>query len=110
MNKISRLLCALLVISLSALLIAGCAKELTLTLWGPEDGVTVTKPSIDVRGKVSDPKAAVMINDTKASLGKKGTFSTKIALTEGENTIKVVATRGEKVATKTVTITYSLSG
>jgi len=102
--------CVLLVVCLLVVTVVGCGgaedKELTLTVDQPQDGTTFTVSEVWVRGTVSDAKATVKINDVTASVGKKGTLAKKVTLTEGENTINIVATRGEKVATTSITITY----
>ena len=106
-----RLVLVLLVISLLAMSLGGCAKPLTLSITSPMDGKTVDKSSVTVRGNVSNPKATVWVNDTKVTVKKYtkggGRFSTEIDLNEGINIIKVVATRGEEVVTKTVAVTYA---
>lgn len=96
--------------SLLALPLVGCAKPLTLTVSRPTDGATLTRSLVMVRGMVSDAKARVMVNDTQVRPGRwYGVFTTKVELTEGVNIIKVVATRGKEVLTKTVTVTYTPS-
>lgn len=115
MNKVSKLLCALLAISLLALPLVGCAKPLTVNITAPTDGSTVDKSPLEVRGFVSNPKATVWVNDTTVPVSKKGFYSTKVELAEGENTIKVVAARGKapkwkEVVNSTATVTYKPSG
>ena len=112
MDKLSKLLGILLVISLLALPVVGCAKPVTLRILGPTDGSTVDKSPVEVRGIVSDAKATVWVNDTIVTVSKKGYYSTIVELTEGENTINVVAARGKEgkwkdVVGRTVTVTYS---
>jgi len=116
-----KLLAILLVIFLLAVPLVGCAaKELTLTVTEPMDGATVTKSSVTVRGEVSDAKATVVVKNTgyegeltlvtKASVYKSRRFGAYgVTLTQGENIIKVVATRGKEEVTKTVTVTYTPS-
>jgi len=86
----------------------GCAKPLTLEITVPKDGATVNKSTVSVNGNVSNLKATVTLNDTQLKPGRKGYFRTEVELTEGINIIKVVATRGKEVVTRTVTITYTL--
>ena len=109
MSNIFKLVGILLLIPLLALSLVGCAKELTLTVYQPEDGATRTSSPVTVQGKVSDSKATVKINNTQVSVKKTGSFSAKVTLKEGENTIEVVATRGKEVLTKTLTVTYTPS-
>lgn len=109
MNKLQILLCALLVVLLLAVPLVGCAKPLTLTVSQPKHGVTVTSSQVSVQGSVSDPKAIVTINNVKVSVSKKGYFSAKVTIKEGENTIKVLATRSKKSVSRTLTVYYSPS-
>ncbi len=110
MNKLVKFLGILLVISLLAMPLVGCAKELTLTVKAPMDGATVTTASVAVKGNVSTYKATVTVNEVKVTLAKKtGYFRREVTLIEGENTIKVVATRGDEVVTETITVTYTPS-
>ena len=107
-----KLVCALLLITLLALPLTGC-KELTVSITEPKHESTVTESIVEVRGFVSDAKATVWVNDVQvASVSKKGYYSAEVTLTEGENTIKVVAAQGKpgkwkKVIGREVTVTYS---
>lgn len=107
MSKKMVILSALLAVSLLAMPAAGCAKELTLTVWEPLDGATFTDSPVAIRGTVSDSKATVTINDVVVYPDKKGGFSTTVEPFEGENAINIVASRGKRIATHYVTITYS---
>ena len=110
MSKIFKLVGILLLIPLLALSLVGCAKEeLTLTVYTPVDGDMRTSSSVTLQGKVSDSGATVKINDTEVPVTKFGAFSAKVTLNEGENTIKVVATWGEEVVTKTITKTITVT-
>ena len=123
MSNKFKLLGILLIISLLALPLVGCAKGLTLTISEPNDGATLTESPVTVSGTISDPKATITVNDVEVEveggslevppslpLAKPFTFSADVELTVGENTITVVATLGEETVTKTVTITYTPSG
>lgn len=109
MKKLQVLLCILIVISLLAMPLVGCAKTLTLTVSQPKHGATLTSSPVNVQGSVSDSKATVKINNVKVSVSKTGYFSAKVTIKEGENTIKVLATRGKKSVSKTLTVYYSPS-
>ena len=123
MNKKFKLLGILLVISLLAVPLVGCAKGLTLTVSEPKDGATLTESPVAVSGTVSDPEATITVNDVevevvevattletlKAHTTGDGSFFADIELAEGENTITVAATLGEETVTKTVTVTYTPS-
>ena len=55
---------------------------------------------------MSDPDAKVSVNNVEVRTHPKfRTFYLVVDLTEGENVITVVATLGEEMVTKTVTIT-----
>ena len=107
MGKLAKLICVLLTGSLLAIPMVGCVKGLTLTVWEPNDGDILTSSPIYVKGKVSDPKATVTVNN---ALGwkstKTGEFQGTATLTEGDNIIEVVAKKGKKVAIRTLTVTY----
>ena len=101
------MLSALLVVSLLALPLAGCAKPLTLKIWDSQDGAAFTDSPVYVKGKVSDGKATVRVNDDAVwKNAKTGEFQGSVHLTEGENIINIVAQKNKTVTTKTVTITY----
>ena len=107
MKKLQIPICMLLVLSLLAIPLVGCAKAPTLTIKEPASGTTVTKAEVTVRGTVSDPKAYVTVNDVKVSVGSSGSFSKKLTLKEGQNTIKVNATQNKKSVSKTIIVTYT---
>ena len=116
MSKKVVMLGALLVMSLLAIPLVGCAKPLTLGVYEPQDGATFTASPVEVRGYVSDPKATVWVNDYEVVLTKypkTAVFTTTIDLSEGENTIKVTAARGKPdkwkdVIERTIIVTYSV--
>jgi len=118
-----KLLGILLIISLLAVPLVGCAKGLALTISEPKNGAILTESHVTVSGTVSDLKATVTVNGieveveggsldvpTSLSLVSPFTFSADIKLIEGENTITVVATFGEETVTKRITVTYTPSG
>ena len=112
MSKLAKLICALLIISLLAVPMAGCAKPLTVSILAPMEGSTIDTSPVEVRGYVSDSKATVWVSDTTVTVSKKGYYSTELELAEGENTIKVTAARGKpgkwkNVMQRIVTVTYS---
>jgi len=107
MKKLQIPIYILLILSLLAMPLVGCAKAPTLTIKEPASGTTVTEAEITVRGTVSDPKATVRVNDVKVNVGSSGSFSKKVTLKEGVNTIKVWAIRSKKSVTKTITVTYA---
>jgi nitrogen fixation protein FixH len=107
-------LSALLVVSLLAVPVAGCAKLLTVSVWEPQQGAAFTDATVQVRGYVSDAKATVWVNDSTVVVSKDGNFSANLELAEGENTITVTAARGKPdkwkdVTERTVRVTYGLT-
>ena len=117
MRNKTKILCVLLMMSLLAMPLVGCTKPLTLGIASPTDGRTFDQSQIEVRANVSDAKATVWVNDAEIAVTKyksgAGYVSTKVDLSEGENTIKVVAARGYKkgqwkdVVERTLTVTYT---
>ncbi len=57
----------------------------------PTEGLVVTEETVEVKGKVSEPAAAVTVSGRLMIVNSTGTFSTKVNLNEGENKIVVVA-------------------
>ena len=111
-----KLVLVLLVVSLLALLVVGCAKPLTLTILKPTYDSTQTEETLEIKGYVSDSNATVWVNDVTVAVGKArrgiALFSTEVTLADGENTINVVAARGKEgdwkeVVGKKLVITYS---
>lgn len=108
-SRIFKIMGILLVVCLLALPLVAC-QGLTLRVTTPRDGATVTVPAVIVQGNVSDARATVMVNDVQVAVSKKtGFFKTTVNLTEGENIIKVVATKGKEAKTKTLAVTYRSS-
>mgnify|MGYP001112907611 CR=1 FL=1 len=101
----------ILLISLLCLSLMGCHSELAVEIVSPHDGATVYRTPIGVKGMVSEPSAHVTINDTPVVIAENGLFIGGVDLTEGENTITVVAISGEgETATKAITVTHAPSG
>ena len=61
-----------------------------LNLNSPSKNAVVSEEQIEVSGK-TDPDATLMINNQPVSLNENGSFSTKVTLTPGLNTITVVS-------------------
>lgn len=83
---------------------------LSLLLDTVED--TVSENSITVSGKVSAGTSvvSVTVNNKAVSVSSSGRFSTEVSLSEGENTIKVIAkAENGKSAEKTVSVKYKKS-
>ena len=119
MRKMLGLIGVLLVVSLLAVLLAGCKSQpLTVTVLEPKQGATITVSPVTVSGNVSDAKVTVWVNDNIVTVTKYtrggGWFSSEVGLNEGENTIKVLAARGtpnkwKDVVERQVTVTYKSS-
>jgi len=106
-GRLSIFLALVILLTVVMMSCGGTQAPLTLTISKPVDGANMTAADLEVRGTVSDPKAVVMINDVKAAMAPGGIFGYNMTLTEGQNIIKVVATRGKETVTKTVTVTYT---
>lgn len=82
----------------------------TLTLTGPADGLATNQAAVQVAGVTNDATSSpvtVTVNGAAAAVGADGTFSAQVELTEGENTITVVATDSagkSSTITRTVTL------
>jgi len=107
MNKISRLACVLLIFTLLVISLAGCAAPLSPSISRPRDGATVKTSPVRLTGTCPDNKATITVNGQEVAVTQYGAFEAYVPLTEGENTITVVASRGDKTGTKTIKITYA---
>ena len=100
-----KILSILLITIMLATLLIGCAVPLKLTVKRPEDGTILDKSPVEVSGSVSEP-AVVTVNGEPVEISQYKTFGTPVDLVEGVNTITVIATKGDKVATVVLTVTY----
>jgi hypothetical protein len=111
MHNLYKLLSIVFVLSLLALLLAGCTESgmvLTLKVDTPKDGTTVTTPTVTVSGSVGGKEnkgAKVTINNADVPV-QNDKFSTDITLNEGKNVIDIVATSGQAKPNVQVTVTY----
>lgn len=62
-----------------------------ITLASPQDGATVSAPSVDITGSVSDPTAAVLVNGIVVALTGTSFAANGISLQVGLNTIPIEA-------------------
>lgn len=70
----------------------------------PSDNLLTNKPDMTITG-MTDPTATLTINDAPVEVTKNGSFEHAITLTEGSNTIVVVATNSKGLTTEeTLTI------
>jgi hypothetical protein len=82
---------------------------LVLKVDTPEDGATVTTPTVTVSGRVTGTQSAaakIKVNDAEVFL-KDGKFSTLVTLNEGANVINIAATSGSATPNEKLTVTYA---
>ncbi len=76
----------------------------------PANFETVNEGSITVSGTATDSSSGidtVTVNGNAVTVASDGSFSTSVSLTEGDNTITIVATdKAGNKTTKTITVTY----
>jgi hypothetical protein len=84
-------------------------KKPQLIVSSPSDSITVTKDTVEVKGKVTPASSEVTVNGTTATLDKNGSFSTPVYLTAGENEIVIAAENGSKQAEYSRLVTRELS-
>lgn len=84
-----------------------------LTVTSPTNGLITNKTSLTVSGTTDDATSkpvTVKVNGTAVTVNSDGTFSTTITLSNGSNTITVVATdKAGKASTITRTVTLDTS-
>lgn len=112
MTKIFKVLGIALIIPVLCLTLVGCQhRGLAVEITWPYDGATAYATPAPVRGAVSDSSASVTINDTPVVIAENGYFTGSVDLTEGGNTITVVATvEGQELITKTIKVIYAPTG
>ena len=77
----------------------------SLNITSPDEGSVTNEPQCTVSGTTNDATSSpvtVTINDEQATVQSNGTFSKNITLSEGQNTIQIVAT---DAAGKSTTVT-----
>ncbi len=85
---------------------AGSQAELTLAVTDPEGAITVSSRFLTIIG-VTAPDAEVVVSDLILALpDPNGRWETNVLLQPGENTIRIVASRGEDVVETFVTATF----
>lgn len=81
-------------------------EELFLEVGSPTNGITVSKPNLQVSGR-TNADAEVFINEVELRADGQGNFSTNLTLEEGENVIVVTAVDEEgNFAEQELTVTY----
>jgi hypothetical protein len=76
-----------------------------LVVSSPSGSPTVTKDSIEVKGKVTPANSKVTVNGEGLTPGDDGTFSTPLHLNLGENYIQISAVKGSEQADASRTVT-----
>jgi hypothetical protein len=83
-----------------------------VTIDAPADGAEVSTPVIKVSGKATDNVKVVslLVNGESVTVLPDGTFSTKVALEEGKNVIKIFASdAANNSVEQDLTVTYTVS-
>jgi Glucodextranase, domain B/Domain of unknown function (DUF4352) len=76
-----------------------------LVVSSPSGSPTVTKDSIEVKGKVTPANSNVSVNGEGVTPGDDGSFSTPLHLNVGENYIQITAEKGSEQADASRTVT-----
>ncbi len=76
-----------------------------LSITSPEDGATVTEPTVVVAG-LTDPSATLVVGGLLVAVDDDGSFEFTYALVEGVNEIEATATTDDGVTTAFVSVTY----
>ena len=85
---------------------AGPQAPLTVTITDPEDGSTVSQRVLTITGFTA-PNAEVIVSDLiPVTADPTGRWETNLLLQPGENSIRVVASRGAEAVEVTITVTY----
>ena len=85
---------------------AGFQEELTLTITEPDHATTVSNRVLTIMGATA-PDAEVVVSGLIPALpDPNGQWVANVLLQPGENTIQVVASRGEESIETAVTVTY----
>jgi len=69
------------------------------------DGITVSEPSFSFTGK-TDPGTTVTVNGNSVTVGSDGSFTANLYLSEGANTITIIATSKYNVTNKITRTVY----
>ena len=69
------------------------------------DGITVSEPSFSFTGK-TDPGTTVTVNGNSVTVGSDGSFTANLYLSEGTNTITIIATSKYNVTNKITRTVY----
>ena len=80
-----------------------------LVISSPSESPTVTKDSIEVKGKVTPANSKAAVNGQEITTDGDGSYSTLYHLNVGENYIQITAVKGPEQAEASRTITRKLS-
>lgn len=106
-TKILKVLGMILIVLLLCVALVGCTEALELEITSPTDGDLLQANHVTVEGKVSDLEATVTINGEEVPVRLKmqyPAFSGDVELSEGENTITVIATLNGQEVSETITV------
>ena len=122
MIKIFKVLGMMLIVPLLCIALVGCTstKAVELEITSPADGDVLYTSPITVEGRVSDLEVTVTINGEEALVRLKmepyglkrqyPVFSGDVELSQGENTITVIARLNGQEVSETITVTYAPPG
>jgi len=122
MIKIFKVLGMMVIIPLLCIALVGCTstKVVELEITSPVDGEMLYTSPVTVEGKVSDLEVTVTINGEEVLVRLKmepyglqrqyPAFSGDVELSEGENTITVIARLNGQEVSQTITVTYAPPG
>jgi hypothetical protein len=83
--------------------------DLQLVIKSPSESLTVTKDSVEVKGKVTPANAKVTVNGQDITTDGDGSFTSSFHLNVGENYIQISAEKGSEDAKTSRTVTRKLS-
>lgn len=122
MVKIFKVLGMMVIVPLLCIALVGCTttKAVELEITSPADGEVLSTSPVTVEGKVPDLEVTVTINGEEVLVRLKmepyglqrqyPAFSGDVELSEGENTITIIARLNGQEVSETITVTYAPPG
>ena len=122
MIKIFKVLGMMLIVPLFCVVLVGCTstKAVELEITSPADGEVLYTSPVTVEGRVSDLEVTVTINGEEVLVRLKmepyglqrqyPAFSGDVELSEGGNTITVIARLNGQEVSESITVTYAPLG
>ena len=122
MIKIFKVLGMMVIVPLFCVALVGCTstKAVELEITSPADGEVLSTSPVTVEGRVSDLEVTVTINGEEVLVRLKmepyglqrqyPAFSGDVELSEGGNTITVIARLNGQEMSETITVTYAPPG